>query len=563
MKAITTILFLVFGTPLLPAQYQIDSIVKITNPQYAYPTWSPDGSQILFEADVEGNWEIYRMKNDGMEITQLTDNSRLDRMPHWSKNDEIIFISDRDGDFEVHRMDLNGNLQTQLTNNRTYEIHPYWMPDGNRIIYNSLVLGTRTYDIRTMSREGLDIQVKLNDDDLNSYAQFSPNGENIVFDKWQDNNNANGEIYLMDSRGENLKRLTKNDSIYDGYPTWFPDSETILFSSEVDSLFKLFTIRKDGTNLKQWTTGPGNDQRAGVSPNGKEIVFNRNLDGDINIYKMPVELSSSGYEIKTDTIVKVTNPEYAYAHWSPDGNQLVYQAKLTNDWDLFVMDEDGGNIKNLSRNDFNDINPSWSPDGKWIAFASDRDGDNEIFIMDKDGKNLKQITDNDLRDIHPYWSPDSKNIIFSTSGNDNKLYIMTASIEDSESRILVEDEEVNSYASYSPDGKSIVYVKWLDEGKNGEIFLKNLETKEELRLTNNTVFDGFPTWFPDGKTVLFSSQKGGVFKLFTITTDGSGLMELTSGEHSEVRANVSKDGKKITTNKVVDGRLNLFVIYLK
>lgn len=548
----------------LTAQHQIDSIVKITNPQYAYPTWSPDGKKILFEADVEGNWEIYTMNADGTDIERLTVNTCLDRMPNWSKNNEIVFISDRDGDFEVYRMNLEGNLQTQLTNNQTYEIHPYWSPNGEEIIYNSLVRGTGTYDIRTMNQDGKHIEVLLNDDELNSYAQISPDGKKIVFDKWQDNNDQNGEIYLMDRDGKNLRRLTNNHGVYDGYPTWFPDSETILFSSEVDSLFKLFSIRADGTGLKQLTTGSGDDQRANISKDGKQIVFNRNFNGDINIYTMPVSLSESNeYEIDTDSILKISNPEYAYAHWSPNGKQLVYQAKLAGDWDVFIMDEDGGNVKNLSKNDFNDVHPSWSPDGKWIAFSSDRDGDKEIFVMDIEGKNIKQITHNELRDIHPYWSPDSNNIIFNTSREDDKLYINTTSIEDGKTQLLIEDEFVNSYASFSPGGNKIVYVKWLDNGENGEIYIMDVQTKKEIRLTNNAVFDGYPTWFPDGKTVLFSSEKNGVFKLFAIHSDGLSLKELTPGKESEVRANISSDGKKIITNKVQDGRLNLFVLYLK
>ncbi len=206
MKNFPVALVFIVMTGVVNAQFQIDSIIKLTNPQYAYPSWSPNGSQILFEADVEGNWEIYRMDKDGSNIKRLTHNKVLDRMPNWSLNDEIVFISDRDGDYEVYKMDLDGNLQTQLTNNQTYEIHPYWSPDGNTIIYNSLVQGTRTYDIRTMSSDGSNIQVKLNDDDLNNYAQISPDGKKIVFDKWQGNNDKNGEIYMMDADGKNLKR---------------------------------------------------------------------------------------------------------------------------------------------------------------------------------------------------------------------------------------------------------------------------------------------------------------------------------------------------------------------
>jgi TolB protein len=92
---------------------------------------------------------------------------------------------------------------------------------------------------------------------------------------------------LMNRAGGSLKRLTRN-SVYDGYPAWFPDSEHILFSSEVDGTFKLFSMRIDGSDLTQLTFGDGSDQRGRVTPDGKFIYFNRNLDETIEVYEMPL-----------------------------------------------------------------------------------------------------------------------------------------------------------------------------------------------------------------------------------------------------------------------------------
>jgi TolB protein len=266
---------------------------RLTRTRYSYPFLSPDGSRFVLEASVSGNWEIYTLARGGMGdggegLVPLTRNSHLDRMPSWSPDGRYIaFISDRSGNMDVYRMDANGDSVVQITHTPEPEIHPYWAPEGGTIIYNRRVAGERLYSIWTTDVDGRDHTELLRDGELNSYAQISPDGKWIVFDKWWGNDDSNGEIMLMNRAGGSLKRLTRN-SVYDGYPAWFPDSERILFSSEVEGTFKLFSIRIDGSDLTQLTFGNGGDQRGRVTLDGQSIYFNRNLDGTIEVYEMPL-----------------------------------------------------------------------------------------------------------------------------------------------------------------------------------------------------------------------------------------------------------------------------------
>lgn len=269
-------------------------IRKLTSPRFSYPSWALDASHVLYESSVTGNWEVWIMDregigNDGGDVTNLTDNEHLDRMPSLSPDGRsIAFISDRDGDYEVFRMNLDGSSPVQLTFNSVPEIHPYWSPDGQSIIYNRRVSGERLYEIRMMDSDGSHDRSILRDDELNSYAQISPDGSMIVFDKWQDNDETNGEIYVLTLEDRSLKRLTEN-AVYDGYPAWFPDGKRIIYSSKVDGSFKLFSMCPDGTERRQLTFGPGDDARANVAQDGREIVFNRELDNTIEIYVLTVD----------------------------------------------------------------------------------------------------------------------------------------------------------------------------------------------------------------------------------------------------------------------------------
>jgi Tol biopolymer transport system component len=285
-----------------PSDAQTDSQrepTKLTRVRYSYPSLSPDGSQFVLEASVNGNWEIYTLDRQGMGdngkgLAALTNNTYLDRMPSWSPDGRFIaFISDRAGNFDVFRMDADGRNVVQITRTPEPEIHPFWSPDSRTIVYNRRVDNERLYSIWTTDVEGAEHTEILRDEQLNSYAKISPDGQWIVFDKWWDNDETNGEIMLMDRNGGSLRRLTSND-VYDGYPAWFPDSQRVLFSSEVDGTFKLFSIEIDGTNQTQLSFGEGGDQRGVVDPDGRTIYFNRNLDDTIELYEMQLPGGSEG-----------------------------------------------------------------------------------------------------------------------------------------------------------------------------------------------------------------------------------------------------------------------------
>ena len=109
------------------------------------------------------------------------------------------------------------------------------------------------------------------------------------------------------------------------------------------------------------------------------------------------------------------------------GDLIAFESDRDGDYEVFVMNPDGTEVRQLTDNDDGDYFPVWSPDGKRIAFASDRDGDWEIFVMNTDGTEVRQLTDNDDDDGTPAWSPDGKRTAF-TSGRygDYEIFVMNA-----------------------------------------------------------------------------------------------------------------------------------------
>jgi len=109
-------------------------------------------------------------------------------------------------------------------------------------------------------------------------------------------------------------------------------------------------------------------------------------------------------KIQTIVVVLTNSPGGDFdPAWSPDGRRIAFYSARGGNKEIYVMDADGGNIRNLTNDPKTDGRPSWSPDGQSIAFNSDRDGDHEIYIMDADGSNQRSLTNNSAGDWGPDW----------------------------------------------------------------------------------------------------------------------------------------------------------------
>ena len=233
--------------------------------------------------------------------------------------------------------------------------------------------------------------------------------------------------------------------------------------------------------------------------------------------------------------------------WSPDGNRIAFASRMEggplNSFDIFVMDADGKHFVNLTQNPRGDDRmPTWSPDGRQIAFVSGREPhrlDWEIYVMDADGKNIKRLTNNRGQDRMPAWSPDGKWIAYTSEVDDNgkdDIYVMSP---DGRKRKKLTNQIPDAHVpSWSPDGKRIAFachfnsdicVMDVDRVLNG-----NQGPFNEQDVTNltkqHTAFDYGPTWSPTGDRIAFSSRRElKIDAIYVMDADGENVVRLTDG----------------------------------
>ncbi len=195
------------------------------------------------------------------------------------------------------------------------------------------------------------------------------------------------DIYTVNNDGTNLQRLTHND-VYTAEGVLSPDGKKIVFTSLKDGDLEIYTMNADGTDVRRLTNTPGYDGGAWWSPDGKQIVYRANHPTDAAELKQYRDLLAQS---------------------------LVRPAKV----ELYIMNADGSNQRQITHLGGANFGPSWTPDGKRIVFASNyknpKSGNFDVYLIDPNGEHLEQVTFDDTFDGFPMFSPDGKKLVWASN----------------------------------------------------------------------------------------------------------------------------------------------------
>jgi Tol biopolymer transport system component len=170
------------------------------------------------------------------------------------------------------------------------------------------------------------------------------------------------------------------------------------------------------------TTDPGNDTDPSWAPDGSTLVFQSDRDGNWDIFTIRPK--------GTNEVQRTNSPaDEMYPTWSPSGSAIAYVSNRSGDWDLYMLDLDNDQEYQLTSGTGDDLLPAWSPDGQWIAFQSNWDGDWEIYVYDVTSNTLSRLTDNSADDQAPSWNCGGNRVLFH-SDQDGNADIYSIALDD-------------------------------------------------------------------------------------------------------------------------------------
>lgn len=281
----------------------------------------------------------------------------------------------------------------------------YFSPDGRRLVFQSSREGVPCDQIFTINIDGTGERRVSNGKGRTTCGYFGPSGGDIVFASTHETGGAcppkpsyargyvwpvydGYEIYRTKADGTGLTRLT-NSPGYDAESTIAPDG-LITFTSVRDGDMEIYSMKADGSDVRRLTHRPGPDGGPFFSWDGERIAFRGRQLGagpEMNDYRALLQ----------------------QALWRPT------------ELELFVMDRDGRNTRQVTTLGGANFAPSWHPDGKRLIFASNVDdpkGRNfDLYLINLDGTGLERVTFNGTFDGFPMFSPDGRRLVFASNRN--------------------------------------------------------------------------------------------------------------------------------------------------
>ncbi len=463
--------------------------------------------------------DIWVVDAEGTNPRRLTTHIARDFSPRFSPDGKwIAFTSNRNGNNDVYLVPSTGGEPKQLTWHSGNDEALYWTPDGKGVVMSSQrgqgawgsplyvqpIDGTIAYPLGMgIARAGM----------------ISQDGGTVVFNRnlpsaWRKEyrGNAAATIAVMNTKSGDITELTNTDlkayktMANNVFPMWGADG-MIYYATERDGPYNLWRMSAKGGAPQQVT----NHREGGVffpsiSPDGKHIVYQNDFDlytidvpngkskklniamafdpKDNDIQLLPVQSRAEGFSV------------------SPDGNYMAvdYHGEI-----MIVPTEQGvGERTPVTSSPWRDQAEEYSPDGRKLAYISDESGDQEVWVFDIATGTKKKLTTYPAEKSGITWSANSQKIAYTA---DNRIF--EVDVAGGAARELAHNQAGGfTLQQYSADGNWLLYSRSDDE-QNAEVFLFDIKAKKEFNITQNPWNERTAVLTPDGKTVVFSSNRNG------------------------------------------------------
>ncbi len=230
--------------------------------------------KIVFQAEHDGDWEIYAINADGTHLVQLTNNRFADEHPCWSPDGtQIAFTSNREGHYEIYTMNADGTGAKRLTHQTSDAKEPDWSPDKTHIVFTSYSRLRNEGHLYIMKRDGTDVRKLSEIQGYSTQPRWSPDGKKITFSSMQ--YNLDWGIHTFDVKNNRIERLTGSGS---SRPAWSPDNSRIVYLTErryTPSSIAITTLSDHNAQTVFSSENIGTRSLLAWSPDSRYIIYPR------------------------------------------------------------------------------------------------------------------------------------------------------------------------------------------------------------------------------------------------------------------------------------------------
>lgn len=296
---------------------------------------------------------------------------------------------------------------------------------------------------------------------------------------------TNWNLYVLDLNRHLVDQITFTTSD-DRYPAWSPNGEMIAFhSNRDDQIYNLYMMDADGRNLKQLT--------------------NNNNMGEVR--------NEEGFALGN-----------AMAAWSPDGQQIAFHSDLNGDWDLYLLRVDDGSVHQLTDSAGDEVLFAWSPDGDTGVFSMGNTDDVEmlsIYMMDMSTSETQQLT---FADSIATTLQEAEDTLPPLSATATALAMPPGQrgVPTPSAPMIIQDW----HPSFSPDGEYIVFATERNSFYDN-IFVMRSDGEEITAITNTYFTDHNPIWSADGEYIVFASDRDIIMQIFAYSLQDGSVRQIT------------------------------------